>query len=101
MGLGRDRGCSWLSSCAGLPVERVCLGRSLSLGAASPGVLDGETVRKPSYADRRAFAFARLALQQTSTGRSFGIVGGSAMREPHVSQTSSRRITRSPSTLAA
>ena len=48
-----------------------------------------------------AFAFAKLALQQTSTGRSFGIVGGSAICEPHVSQVSSRRITRSPSRLAA
>ena len=49
------------------------------------------------FAADRAFAFAKLALQQTSTGRSFEIVGGSTMREPHVPHTSSRRITRSPS----
>jgi len=64
MGLGRDRGCSWLSSC-----------RRLSLTASSspavpghgfPGVLDGETVSQTFLSGPTGFRFrqARFAADE-------------------------------------
>jgi hypothetical protein len=53
------------------------------------------------YPGLKPFALAKLALQQTSPGRSFGSDGGSAMREPHVSHVSSTCFTRFPSPLEA